>query len=46
MLPENTTFFLFGIAALPSDKLMAVGGFVQGPDMHDEATSDVDIIAV
>ena len=34
------------VAALPNDRLMAVGGFVQGPDMHDESTNDVEIIDI
>jgi len=34
------------VAALPNDRLMVVGGFVQGPDMHDESTNDVEIIDI
>ena len=34
------------VAALPNDRLMVVGGFVQGPDMHDEPTNDVEIIDI
>ena len=34
------------VAALPNNKLMVVGGFVQGPDMHDEPTNDVELIAI
>ena len=34
------------VAALPNDKLMVVGGFVQGPDGYDEPTNDVEIIDI
>ena len=34
------------VAALPNNKLMAVGGFVQGSDMHDESTNDVEIVDI
>ena len=32
------------VAALPNNKLMVVGGFVQGPDGHDDPTNDVETI--
>ena len=31
------------VAALPNNKLMAVGGFIQGPDRYDEPTSKAEI---
>ena len=34
------------VAALPNNKLMVVGGFIQGLSLHDEATNDVEIISI
>jgi len=34
------------VAALPSNKLVIVGGFVQGLSLHDEATNEVEIISI
>jgi len=34
------------VAALPSNKLMVVGGFIQGPSLHDEATNEFEIISI
>jgi len=33
-------------AALPNNKLMIVGGFIQGFSLHDEATNEVEIISI
>jgi len=33
-------------AALPSNKLMIVGGFIQGFSLHDEPTNEVEIISI